>query len=112
MASPATHRNAALSSPERNLAFDNAYQSFYDSLPDHDQMLFAPCASAQDLEIGLAKLKSLARHHQKQNFLSRISQFAKALQPYLNVVDIMVSSNPQYTALVWGGLRFILQVRI
>jgi hypothetical protein len=58
MASSATHRNAASSSAERNLAFDNAYQSFYDSLPNHGQMSFAPCASAQDLENGLAKLKA------------------------------------------------------
>jgi hypothetical protein len=75
-------------------------------------MLFAPCASSEDLLDGLRKLSSLAKHRNKESFLSRISDFAASLQPYLNIVDIMVSSNPQYTALVWGALRFVFQVSI
>jgi hypothetical protein len=97
---------------ERNAAFDNAYKSFYECLPDKDQMLFAPCASSEDLLDGLRRLSCLAKHHNKKSFLLRISDFAASLQPYLNIVDIMVSSNPQYTALVWGALRFIFQVSI
>lgn len=105
--------NVEFSRAVTNLAFDNAYKSFYKSLPEKDQVLFAPCASAEDLTKGLEKLSCLAKLRQKRSgFLSRIAEFAKALQPYLNIVDILVSSNPQYTALVWGSLRLILQVNV
>jgi hypothetical protein len=111
---PSPHDNDDIALPvgDRNVAFDNAYKSFYESLDEKNQMSFAPCASAEDLTDGLEKLSSLARLYQKKSFLLRISAFAESLQPYLNIVDIMIQSNPQYTALVWGALRFIFQVRI
>jgi hypothetical protein len=93
-----------------NPAFDRAFKAFYESLPENDQMLFSPCPSATDLLDGLKKLSSIAKHKQKSSFLLRISKFAEALQPYLNVVDIMVQSHPQYACLVWGALRLIFQV--
>lgn len=98
--------------PEQSIAFRNAYQSFYNSLPEQDQMLFAPCASASDLNASMEKLKSLARNQKRKSILSRIAGITEAFQPYLNIVDIMVSSNPHYTAIVWGSLRLILQVRL
>ncbi|KAN0098880.1 hypothetical protein V8E51_014543 [Hyaloscypha variabilis] len=102
--------SGALPPVVRNLSFEKAYKSFYDSLPEMDQMSFAPCASGEDLLAGMGKLSSLAKHHEKKLFVSRISDFTATLQPYLNIVDIMVSSSPQYTALVWGALRFVFQI--
>jgi hypothetical protein len=111
-ASPHDNDDTALPVGERNVAFDNAYKSFYESLEEKNQMSFAPCASAQDLRDGLKRLSSLAKLHQKKSFLLRISAFTENLQPYLNIVDVMIQSNPQYTALVWGALRFVFQVSL
>lgn len=96
--------------PQTDTAFNNAYQSFYDSLPEKDQMLFAPCASVDDIIQGLKKLSTLAKNKKKASILERISSFAGQLEPYFKVVDIMVQSNPKYVALVWGALRLIFQV--
>jgi hypothetical protein len=43
--------------------------------------------------------------------LTTIARFAASFDPYLKVVDVLVSSNPEYAALCWGALRLVLQVR-
>lgn len=39
------------------------------------------------------------------------AKLADTLGPYFEVVNIYVQSHPEYAALVWGTLRFILLVR-
>jgi hypothetical protein len=39
-----------------------------------------------------------------------INTLKEALEPYFRVVDILVSSKPEYAALVWGSIRLVFQV--
>ena len=39
-----------------------------------------------------------------------MQRFGERLEPYFKIVDIFVSSNPQYAALFWGSLRLVLKV--
>ena len=32
------------------------------------------------------------------------------LEPYFKIIGIFVSSNPEYAAIIWGGIRLVLQV--
>ena len=93
--------------------FDEARDGFIASLPTKERMLFAPCSSAEDLLDGIRELHVIQK--QSQNWktsacLRRIRAFSDTLKPYFEVVSIFVSSNPHYTALLWGALRLILQV--
>lgn len=93
--------------------FDEARDSFIASLSKKERMLFAPCSSAEDLLDGIKKLHVIQKQSQNWKIgacLKRICAFSDALKPYFEVVTIFVSSNPQYTALLWGALRLILQV--
>lgn len=39
-----------------------------------------------------------------------IHRFGKLLQNYFEVVDIFVSSRPEYAAIAWGAIRLALKV--
>ena len=92
---------AEISEPVR--VFDEARDSFIASLPKRERMLFAPCSSAEDLLNGIEKLHAIQKQSRNWKIsacLKRIRAFSDALKPYLEVVTIFVSSNPQYTALM------------
>ncbi len=59
---------------------------------------------------GVHKLETITSEKKYGKRLGVISEFAKNLNVYFGVVDILVSSNPQYAALAWGAFRLLLQV--
>jgi hypothetical protein len=96
-----------------NPAFDDARDQFLQSLSEKDRLRYSPCASADDLFDGLKKLDVLSKQSQRKRgarFLSSIKLFNDRLQPYFEVVNIFIQSNPKYAAIVWGALRLVLQV--
>lgn len=44
--------------------------------------------------------------------MQRISNLAKCLQPYFEVIGLVVSSHPEFSAIVWGALRLVFQVSL
>ena len=42
----------------------------------------------------------------------RLITFLESIQQFSQVVDTFVSSHPEFAALVWGGVRFALLVRL
>ena len=42
--------------------------------------------------------------------VSKVASFANSLEPYFKIVEIIISSNPEYAAIAWGGLRLVFQV--
>lgn len=102
-------------SPSENEAFDSAYRQFLDSIPDAERMKYAPVASSQDLVEGIRKLDFLLQKHQSTRLgrtLKCIEKLSARLNPFFATIDTFVSSNPEYAALVWGFLKFVLQVRL
>ncbi|OCL08347.1 hypothetical protein AOQ84DRAFT_42671 [Glonium stellatum] len=76
-------------------------------------MRYSPCASADELLEGLQGLEALAKKRLKKlstRVAASIKTFNDRLQPYFEVVNTFIQSNPQYTALMWGALRLILQL--
>ena len=64
-----------------------------------------------DLVQELQKLDIVAREGSSgKRWLSIVRRFAERLEPYFKIVDIFVSSNPQYAAIFWGSLRLVLKV--
>ncbi|KAK3378715.1 hypothetical protein B0T24DRAFT_138215 [Lasiosphaeria ovina] len=94
--------------------FFSARDRFLAGLPEQDRLLFSPCAGRQDLLDGLEKLTAVAVRLKKRRgalvLLDMIDNFARRLEPFCKVIDTVVSSNPEIAALVWGGLRLVLQL--
>jgi hypothetical protein len=94
-------------------AFDDALERFLETLSTDERMLYSPCSSADELLEGLRKLDVISKRSQKRvggRLTKGIKKLNDCLQPYFEVVGIFIQSNPQYTALVWGALRLVLQV--
>lgn len=101
-------------SPNTNEAFDGAFRRFLESLSEAERARYAPVASPEDLLDGIKKLDLLSQRHQKTKLwrvLKCVETFSARLTPYFTIVNTFVSSNPQYAAIVWGLLQFVLQVR-
>jgi hypothetical protein len=41
-----------------------------------------------------------------------IDKFSRTMKPYFDVVDTLVSSHPEYAAILWGAVKLVCQVRI
>lgn len=42
--------------------------------------------------------------------LGRLESIVKSFNEYARIVDVVVGHSPQKTSLIWGGIRFIMQV--
>ena len=45
-------------------------------------------------------------------FVERLGEILRSMEPYTKIVDTMIQHDPQVSALVWGGIQAIIQVRI
>ncbi|KAK4071257.1 uncharacterized protein Triagg1_6288 [Trichoderma aggressivum f. europaeum] len=98
---------------DSNEAFDGAFRRFLESLSEAERARYAPVASPEDLLDGIKKLDLLSQRHQKTKLwrvLKCVETFSARLTPYFAIVNTVVSSNPQYAAIVWGLLKFVLQL--
>ncbi|KAH8589262.1 hypothetical protein B0O99DRAFT_725637 [Bisporella sp. PMI_857] len=92
-------------------AFEAARDRFLKSLCPADRLLYSPCASAEDFIKGIQKLQLVAERTAKSSRKFKfIHSLAKQLQPYFEVVNILVSSNPKFSAVFWGAFRLVLEL--
>ncbi|KAI2631361.1 hypothetical protein GGS26DRAFT_92905 [Hypomontagnella submonticulosa] len=91
--------------------FNKAQEHFLSSLSDNERRLYTPCSSPGHLKRELEGLRCFAHaRSRKLKWLAIVNKFTQHLGPYFQVVGILVSSNPEYAALVWGSIRLILQL--
>jgi hypothetical protein len=91
--------------------FEAARDRFLGSLCPEDRLLYSPCASAEDFREAVKKLEATATRVGRRGKPMRcVYTLSKRLEPYFEVVNIFIQSNPQYSALFWGAFRLVLQV--
>jgi len=93
-----------------NRAFEKALQNHLDQWKS-DPCSFPQSATLEDLR---SEIKELGNNYQKtrvHSYTSKLSRLIDRFERFFKVVDTFVSSNPTISALVWGGIRFIIQVR-
>ena len=97
--------------PRPQAVFNKARDSFVATLADGDRVRFQDlCRSSSPENIlqGLKNFNTLSRH--RNTLLTKISAFSDGLKPYFRIVDLVVSSHPEWAAIAWGALNLILQV--
>jgi hypothetical protein len=99
-----------------NAAFHEARDSFLETVPEGERSQFESCS---DLSTLLEQLRSQLRGFQNKGnglarstdqFLDKVHKFGCKVEPYFDVIGILISSNPQYSAIFWGALRLVLKV--
>lgn len=92
--------------------FREARDQFIESLPLQARAVFSTSSSVDELLDYIQNLEVLAKLRRRKWIIKTIKSFSDQLKPYFEVVSILVQSNPEYSALVWGALRMIFQVRL
>ena len=107
------HSNPNSAVEDTTHIFEAARDRFLGSLKPEDRLLFSPCASPEDFNNAIKKLQATTqRVGRRSKGLKSLHSFTKRLQPYFDVVNIFIQSNPEFSALLWGALRLVLQVSL
>jgi len=91
--------------------FREAQAAFLQSLGPSDKQLFAHCNNSGDLLDDVKRVLQFRAEHRNWNrAFEKIRTFSRCLEPYFTVIDIVISSHPEWTAIAWGAVRLVLQV--
>jgi hypothetical protein len=101
--------------PSAAAVFATAAQRFYDQLSQDEkenfQSLDNPSDMIASIEQHIIVLKSQgSRTARLLNCCRKIEQFSKAMEPFFKIVDMFISSHPDWAAIVWGAIRMVFQV--
>ncbi|CZR57679.1 uncharacterized protein PAC_07568 [Phialocephala subalpina] len=105
---------SSLPSSERTrTTFLEARDSFLELVPEAEKAQFLECNDSTALLNGVKALlkQSPGQAYQlSHHCLDKVASFSHKLEHYFEVVGILVSSNPQFGAIAWGAIRFILKL--
>ena len=91
--------------------FQRVRNDFLLSLPPAERQLFSSFPSSGQM---LDEIRQWDVIQRKQftgaKLFSNIKKFSDGIQPYFDIVGLVVSSHPECAALAWGGLRLVLKV--
>jgi hypothetical protein len=92
------------------IVFREARDRFLNSLAEKDRSRFSEC-SVDQLLSDIEGFEKFAQNKRKWiTPLKRIKDFSDKLQPYFEICSIVLQSHPEWSAIVWGAFRLILQV--
>ena len=84
--------------------FLKAHEFFFNTLSPNERSHFRSCKSAEEL---LDEVKKLSRFRQEKKRWARsfecIEKFSEHLAPFFDITSIFIQSNPEWTAIAWGG---------
>ena len=83
-------------------------------LPALDRDTLSSASSAGNIQAVLEILNTAQKKNQKVELLGkdRLRRILRGVEKYTKIVDTAVQHSPEVTALVWAGIRGILQVSI
>lgn len=92
-------------------AFDKAKQDFLTSLKDPS--LFNSIATVSSIDEVYAFTTQLQQDQSKRHGLRnllKIKPFLDRLKEFAGAIDVLVSAKPEILALIWGPIKFLLQM--
>ena len=83
-------------------------------LPPLDRTTLGSPSSSENIQAVLETLKTVQGEDQKEKLIGkdRLRRILRGVEKYTKIVDTAVQHSPEVTALVWAGIRGILQVSI
>ena len=72
----------------------------------------APVRSYEDLQSSVAILEKDYRKRRISKALSRIEPYLSNLRSFQGVIDTAVQAKPDLAALMWGGIKLVLEVNV
>jgi hypothetical protein len=75
-----------------------------------DARSFTSGATPDDVLREVEEYEKVNRDTSSRRYIRRFSVLIQNFEGFFSAVDTFVSCNPQTAALIWGGLRFVIQV--
>jgi hypothetical protein len=92
-----------------NDAFNKALLKHVDSCKS-DSRSFSLGATPDDILQEITKYDQEHQASRGRRYAARFAAVVNGFQTYFDAVDTLVSSHPEVAALIWGGLKFVVQV--
>jgi hypothetical protein len=99
--------------PATETIFATTAQRFYDELSEEDKANFQSIEDPEEMIISIKHYIGQQNSPHTTRLLrvcQKIDTFRKAMEPFFRVIDIFVSSHPDWAAIVWGAIRLVFQV--
>ncbi|KAL3473036.1 hypothetical protein BJX99DRAFT_261719 [Aspergillus californicus] len=94
--------------------FQEAVRLFQASLPDEVKSQLQEYATVEAMNVSIRKqIEEITDELQKSRLYKCFNKFRDLgllMNPYFQIVDIFVQTNPRYLGLFWGSLRLIFQL--
>lgn len=90
----------------------DAIESYQSNLTASQYQKLRAIGSFDNLRDELAKGQAAYRKRTIPRLLARLDPFFKQLKFFSEAISILVSSNPEIAALVWGSIYMVLEVSI
>lgn len=97
--------------PSTNEAFLRALRKHQETLSPHEIALFSTGTAEAALHLATLCDQGHTVRSKSRRFSKAICGAVDGLRRYFKVIEIAISANPQFTALIWGGLVFIIEAR-
>lgn len=94
--------------------FAEAASKFHSDLLEEDQEQFIALETPEALVEALTThVNAINTPHRSRlhDAISKVASFASALSPYFKIVEIIISSHPEFAAIALGGIYLVFQVR-
>ncbi len=96
---------------DEGAVFKHARDHFFQRLSSKDREVFAQINTSTELLDDLKKLQATFKDGQRwTKIFSAVKACNDRLQPYFKIIEIIISSHPDWAAVAWGAFRLILQV--
>lgn len=91
--------------------FTEVRDSFLRGLSSDHRLRVLSCTSSASLLEKVRDLDIIRKARARgEKYLSGVKRLIQNLTPYFRVIDLCVSSHPEYASLAWGGINLVLQV--
>ena len=91
--------------------FNGTSEAFYAALSEEDKRRFRryddPETMIRDLE---AHCKSMKEHRKLLASCEAVAKFSNSLSPFFDIVNIFVSTKPEFAGIAWGAIRLVFMV--
>lgn len=91
--------------------FREAHDEFLATLTAEERARFPKHISASNLINDIQVPSAFQNNHANwTKILKRFEEFGRKLQPYFEIMNIVLQSHPEWTAIAFGAFRLVLQV--
>ena len=91
--------------------FKKARDAFEATISTQDKAQYIRCENAEQLLASLQAPKAWSNKPKRwKKAMAHVQAFSEQLQPYFEIISIVLQSNPEWSMIAWGAVRLMLKV--